>query len=431
MAPRPHSRTGWLLVAAGVSAVVAASCGADDAIAPRPVVNSAACRDFDQLMPNLVKALSTGRTENLKFVVEKYLLAEDPTGGPPPINDVLRAIFATVNGFTRGPAELGAPKDELCAPTPPALDSVNGLCELRRTLDLLIHEGKGIDAIAVIDPQVTSMINYLIGKGKDGTPHYETVNVVTKMCSQDIDCQLADGLDLIIALSTFLATPRGKQMGDNLQALATKGTITSFLDPNSLTEDQFVAIARALVTAILGSDANALDNLPLPQSVMTDLKPVLDDLKLIIDPNFRPNIIGPTKKALNCLNKKDTNYDIVRAVYRLALRDKLPEFGLTRLVGIISGLQQVDQRGSLIYLMRVMAQAVRADEQAIDSAARVCRTVLSTKAAAGQARSNAELVLPVAQELFAGGIVNETICAVDTLIYGCAGGKPQPACGIK
>jgi hypothetical protein len=419
-----------MLVVAGVAAVGLA-CGADDLQAPKAVVNTAACRSFEELMPNLVRAISTGRTENLKFVIEKYLLAEDPSGGPPPINDVLRAIFALVNGFTAGPGEPGAPKGELCGTPAPPLESANGLCELRRTLDLLIHDGKGIDAINVIDPQIKSSIDYVTGKGKDGTPHYETVNVVGKMCSQDVDCQLSDGLDLVIALATFLATPDGKLMGDHLQALATKGTITSFLDPASLTEDGFVAIARALITAVLGSDANALDNLPLPQSVQMDLKPVLDDLKRIIDPNFRPNIIGPTKKALNCFNKKDVNYDLPRMIYRLALRDKLPEFGLTRLVGIISGLQSVDARGSLIYLLKVMAQAVRADEQAIDSAARVCRTLLSTKQVSGQQRSNAELVLPVVGELFAGGIVNETICAADTLIYGCAGGKPQPACGLK
>lgn len=426
---RSDTRAGWLLVAAGVAAVATASCGADDAVAPRAPANPAACRDFDQLMPNLVKAISTDRIKPLREVVENHLLAEDPTGGPPPINDVLRAIFALVNGLGSGAAEPGSAPDQLCAAPPPPLESANGLCELRRTLELLIHDGKGIDAIAVIDPQVTAMINYLIGKGKDGTPHYETVNVVTKMCSQDIDCQLADGLDLVIALTTYLATPDGKRFGDNLQALAQKGTITSFLDPSSLTEDGFVAIARALITAVLGSDATALDNLPLPQEVMTDLKPVLDDLKKIIDPNFRPNIIGPTKKALNCVNKKDLNYDLVRAVYRLALRDQLPEFGLTRLTGIIGGLQQVDQRGSLIYLVKILAQGVRADEQAIDSAARVCRTVLSTRPQPNQVRHNADMVLTVAGELFAGGVVNESICAMDTLIYGCAGGS-QPACGL-
>lgn len=427
---RPHAVGGWAFAASGLLAIAIAACGADEMEAPPAPANPSSCRSFDELMPNLVRAVNTGRTENLRFVVEKYLLAEDPSGGPPPVNDVLRALFALVNGFARGNAEPGAPKDQLCATPPPPLESANGLCELRRTLDLLIHDGRGIDAFAVLDPQITSATSYLIGKGKDGTPHYETVNVVTKMCAQDVDCQLADGLDLVIALSTYLATPDGKAFGDRLQALATKGTITSYLDPTSLTEDGFVALGRAMFTAILGADPTALDNLPLPGAVKADLQPVLDDLKKMLDPNFRPNIMGPLKKGLNCVTKKDTNAELLRAVYRLALRDKLPEFGLTRLTGIIGGLQQVDARGSLIYLMNLLARGVRADEQAIDSAARVCRTILSTKAAAGQTRSNAELVLPVVAELFAGGIVNEAICASDTLIYGCAGGK-QPACGIK
>ena len=65
--------------------------------------------------------------------------------------------------------------------------------------------------------------------------------------------------------------------------------------------------------------------------------------------------------------------------------------------------------------------------QAIDSAAKVCRTLLSTRPPAGQAQSNAQLALLVIADFFAAGIVVEGICAIDTLIFGCTGG-PQPAC---
>ena len=68
-----------------------------------------------------------------------------------------------------------------------------------------------------------------------------------------------------------------------------------------------------------------------------------------------------------------------------------------------------------------------ADEQAVDSAASVCRTLFSTKVEAGQAKSNAELALPVVGDLFAAGIGNELLCAIDTLVWGCSGGT-QPAC---
>ena len=90
-------------------------------------------------------------------------------------------------------------------------------------------------------------------------------------------------------------------------------------------------------------------------------------------------------------------------------------------------------RGALIHLLGTIATAIRNDEQAIDSSAKVCRTLLSTDAntrlADGgiQAQSNAQLALPVVGDLLAAGIVSEGICAIDTLIYGCAGG-PQPAC---
>jgi hypothetical protein len=110
-------------------------------------------------------------------------------------------------------------------------------------------------------------------------------------------------------------------------------------------------------------------------------------------------------------------------VYRLAIEEQCPEFGLTRLTSAVKGLQDVDQRGSIIYLLNVIARAVRTDELAIDSAANVCRTVFSNSGNP----SNARLALPVAADLVKSGVINEGICAADTLLFGCAGGQ-QPAC---
>ena len=71
--------------------------------------------------------------------------------------------------------------------------------------------------------------------------------------------------------------------------------------------------------------------------------------------------------------------------------------------------------------------AVRSDELAIDSAANVCRTIFSTAKPLGAAQSNAQLALPVVADLVKAGVVNEAICAIDTLLFGCAGGV-QAAC---
>ena len=189
-----------------------------------------------------------------------------------------------------------------------------------------------------------------------------------------------------------------------------------------------VAIARTLITAIPGADAtslrNAFDTLPLPMQVKMDLQPVVDDLVKIL---AHPELMNPLKRSLNCLTMEDRNLDTVRMIYRLAIEEACPEFGLTRLAGVLQGVQDVDKRGSLIFIAGTLASAVRNDELAVDSAANVCRTVFSTAKAPGEAQSNAQLALPVVGELVKAGVLNEGICAIDTLLFGCAGGI-QPAC---
>lgn len=426
-----------LLALGFASAFVALSCGAENLDAP-PAEQRAdlmQCRGLDALMPNFVQAVSQSRTEGLKHLVETQLLTPLREGDSPPVNDVLRSIFRTLDGYARKPPEAGAQGADYCAPTqsPPPLDAANELCEMRRALDVLVHQGKGIEAIDLLEPQLNTGLNYITGngldcKGRQRTAHYEVAAIVSAMCTQDANCQLSNGLDLVIAFTAYARTPDGKALIEHLNALATKTSILSLLDPNSLTEDDMVAIVRGLLPAIFGADAAGLENafnaLPLPAEVKTDLAPVVDDLKKIL---LRPELITPVRRALTCYNGKDKNLDLVRMIYRLAIEEGCPEFGLTRLTEALKGVQDVDQRGSLIYLAGTLATAVRSDETAIDSSAIVCRTLFSTARAPGEARSNAELALPVAADLVRNGVINEGICAIDTLIFGCAGG-PQPAC---
>lgn len=426
------------LVATVGGVVLGAACGAENAEAP-PAENRADimhCRSFGQLMPNFVAALSQGRTENLKTVVEKQLLKPEREGDAPPVNDVLRAIFKTLSAFAAKPPEAGASAGEYCAPTnnPPPLERANELCEMRRSLDVLVHQGKGIDAIGLLEPQIVIMLNYLTGRGLDckgrpRTPHYEVSSIISGMCSQNAQCQLNNGLDLLIAFTAYSRTPDGKALMEHLNALASKQSITGLLDPSKLTESDTVAIVRGVLPAIQNADAvafeNAFNNLPLPQEVKDDLRPVVEDLKKILG---RADLVEPMKKGLNCYSDRDKNLDLVRMVYRVALEEKCPEFGLTRLTEALKGVQEVDQRGSLMYLAGTVAVAIRNDETAVDSTAKVCQLLFSTSARPpNETRSNAELALPVAAELVQAGLINEGICAADTLIFGCAGGM-QPAC---
>jgi len=205
-------------------------------------------------VPNFLAIINSGRTANLACVVRTHLLAGRTPADTPPINDVLRALFALLNGFAHQPAEADAVPGTLCAPDAqpdggawpadagvwPAVDQANQLCEMRRTLYVLIHEGKGIDAVGLLDPQVSGAIDYITGKGKDATPHYEVSGAISRMCSQNAQCQLSNGLDLLIALSAYLEDPAGKKTLADLKALLASPTIQMFLNsaaPNSLTED--------------------------------------------------------------------------------------------------------------------------------------------------------------------------------------------------
>ena len=423
--------------------LVFAACGAENAVAPEAekTADIRECRGFEQLMPNFLKIISEGKTQNLKRLVENQLLVSDRQDVPPPINEVLRALFQTLSRFAQKPAEPGATKGEFCVATalPPAvqqppLTSANELCEMRRALDLLVHQGKGIDAINLIEPQALTLVNYLTGTGNDckGRPrvaHYEVSGVVSQFCTQNANCQLTDGLDMVIGLTAYVNTPDGKLLVLHLNQLAAKPSITSLLDPQALTEPGMVSIARTLITAVQGAtDAaaltNAFDSLPLPAPVKMDLQPVVSDLGKILN---HPELMTPLRRSLNCLTMEDRNLDTVRMLYRLAIEESCPEFGLTRLTGVLKGIQDVDQRGSLIFIAGTLATAVRNDELAVDSAADVCRTVFSTARAPGEAQSNAQLALPVVGDLVKNHVVNEGICAIDTLLFGCAGGV-QPAC---
>ncbi len=435
-----------LLPLSALMFAIAFACGADNLDAPHadPVFlpdggTPVQCKSFEQLMPGFVTAINQGRTENLRKVIKDHLLVPEREGDPPPINDTLRAVFATLTTFSHKPPELGAPKNQLCAATPPPLSVANEMCELRRALDLLVHQGQGIAALKLVDPQLSALVNYIIGKGPDGKPHYEVAHVLSAQCSQDAECQLSSGLDLVVALSHYLETAEGKKLLADLDTLTSTGLGDGGLPLNlgALQENDVVGLSKILLGALQAGTPADLDNLlnnPLLSPYKMTLTPIIDDLKVVLDPKHDPNLITPTRAVLNCITKKDPNSEVVRMIYRLALGpNKLPEFGFTKLIAALNGVRDVDKRGALIHLLGTIATAIRIDEQAIDSSAKVCRTLLSTDTntvlldGGVQAQSNAQLALPVVGDLLKAGIVSEGICAIDTLIYGCAGGS-QPAC---
>lgn len=433
-------RVRWKVGVAGLVGLVLgagiAACGAEEHFPVAPA-NVQQCRSFEQLMPNFVKAIDQGQTANLKRVIEKQLLKPLREGQPPPVNEVMRAIFSTLTRFANEPPERGAAAGQLCA-AGDALSGVplsegNDLCELRRALQVLVHDGKGVEAIGLFTPQMQTILDDVTGTGqtcdgkKSRTAHYAVAEVIGGFCAQNATCRLRDVLDLVAAFADYFYTPEGRTLVGDLNDLANKPAILGLLDPSKLTEADTVAIARALIPAVRGADADAFEKafsqLPLDDGVKAALRPLVDDLKKIL---LRPELMGPIRQGLACLTSADKNDEVVRLLYRVAIAEKCPEFALERLTSVLKGLQAVDTRGSLIFVAGAVARPVRSDDSAVDSAAQVCRTFFSSDIAPGEVMTNAQLVLPVVDQLVREGIINEAYCAGDTLVFGCTGG--QPAC---
>jgi hypothetical protein len=87
------------------------------------------------------------------------------------------------------------------------------------------------------------------------------------------------------------------------------------------------------------------------------------------------------------------------------------------LVATTKALRESDPRGSVPELLALWVDALGTDRESVDAIAFVCRTVFS----------GAQDALPAVADIFEQGIIRESLCAADTLVYGCSGGD-QPAC---
>lgn len=386
-------------------------------------------------MPRFQQVIESGAFAGLKEVMSSSLLTvEGRPGEPPPVNDVMRAAFRILGSWARLPPEAGAPEGEKCALEPPPIASANTLCEARRAMDTLLHEGKGVEALVLADPVIGAVLDYIVGRPpSSSTPHYEVAGVLAGMCQQNRACQLTDTLDLVIALVAFLETPDGAGALDRAIAMVRDPAVAPYFNNDGKQfgdEAGIVGLVEVLLTMVKGmEDPAVLDDLPLdalPEDLHPAVRGALADLKLLLDPNRVPNVLAPMKKVVTCYTTQDPRSEAVRMVYRLGFTQDLPEFGIYSLVDTLDGVRKQDPRGSLLFVARKLLEDLRKDELAADAAAQVCATLLSNDSSGGGI-SNAELVLPGLATAFDAQVMPELLCAVDTLVYGCSGGE-QPAC---
>jgi hypothetical protein len=424
-----------VFISAAAGAILAGgACGADNQEAPAPPAPAQpACRSFEELMPNFVAAISNGGTDGLKQVVETYLINPPQPNEPAPAADVLRALTQAVAALAAYPPEPGAAAGEICAdpPTPiPPLSQANPLCELRRVLDSLVHAGNGLTALGLLDPLLSGALDYIIGRlPSSSLPHYEVAGEISGLCEQSAVCQTDDTLDLVIALTSYLGTSNGKQFVGDVATLVNNPALAPYLTDNGAQYGGpagVQALVQILIQTLeglqsasqLGSALSSVISV-LPADIQPDVETVVNDLEQML----QPAVLNPLKRVLNCYSAVDQSSpqpgSVVLMVYNLAFSADLPAFQIGSLITTIQGLQNTDQRGSLLYLVNLFATLIRNDPTAPTSLGEVCSTIFTP--------SNASLALPDIATLFEQGVGGEAVCAVDTLIYGCSG-STQPAC---
>jgi len=287
---------------------------------------------------------------------------------------------------------------------------------------------------------VGSVLGYVVGRPPAATTsHYEVAQVMADMCQQNATCQMADTLELVQAFVAYARDPANAAALARTEALLADPMLESFLRDDAegnpyVGEEGMVAIVDLLLPAVLGlEDPSELRKAAqplleeLPPQLREQVEPALGDMEVLLSPTREPNVLRPLKRVVHCYQVQDGERHLVRMLYQLMLVADVPELRPAHLARVLRGLRETDARGSLLFLADRLVGALRQDERALDAAARVCRTLLSTEVAPGQTHSSAQLALPAVADLFAAGIAGEALCAADTLVYGCSGGA-QPAC---
>lgn len=409
---------------------------------------------MSELAPAFVRIVTDETAApRLKTVVEQYLLKPEREGAPPPIVSLVRIGFGVISDFALDACERGSP----CGPggnpcndaSPPAPIVANRMCLLRRLLATFVHEGRGLEALQLVDPVVYSVLAYLDGRPPvAGAKHPEVAGLFARACSSPGLCKPDATLDLFSALLAYFRPPRGKDALNAINALwnnpalsGPDGFITHLNVENQLGEEGYVLLLKFLLSAVLQmkADATWFDNLDgvltqyvypaIDDSKQPGLRAQIDQVRAVLrdalDPRRPEPVLKPLQKVVYCINQIDKNGDLLRMLYRLAFEAKA--VGMRDLLKAAEGMFAIDEKGVVVETVRALVEAIRRDDQGVAAALEVCAVALDTAPDATGA-SNAGHVVEVMADLFQGGAVGEMLCVADTLLYGCAGGGTQPAC---
>ncbi|HUJ24484.1 MAG TPA: hypothetical protein VLW85_00585 [Myxococcales bacterium] len=324
----------------------------------------------------------------------------------------------------------------------------NRMCELRRTLDVLLNQNGGNAIIGNPDVRkvVLSLLDYVQGK-TDGQTHYDLLTPLGRMAAADsATCDPAALWTLLDTMLGYLTPATATTMLGNLQTLLADPYTKSFL--SNLTQnggtsgrDSMILLVHGLSPAITGAASGAdalaainklLDSLvygssSVPQQFKDEVKAVMDSTSAMLAD--QTGIFPPLQKLVACAGSPQvrcidpsscTNHDdqLIGALYDILSRSEAQGgVDLATLVGALKALTTADQTGEVDRALRMIIQGIEgspdptAPHDARDAVAQLAKDALTA--------DEGQKLLPALSVLIENQVVPEFLGFMQDLLYTC------------
>lgn len=367
-----------------------------------------------------------------------------------PLADILQLTFRGVATISRDPPEPGAPDGSKCvsAVVAQGLDPTqrNRLCELRRSLDVLLLQNGGQQLLN--DPNVSAtvvaLIHYVEGK-LDGTPHYDLFTGLGRMAQNPGAaggrCDPHNLYNLLDAAFAYLTPEAAASLLGTLQTLLNDPYTKQFLGNlstgnNASGRDSIVVLVNGLQPALVAAASGTAllkvvndqvltpfvyKSSTAPQQFKDEVKAVVDQISLLL--GDQSGIFPPLQDALACIgdpvircadanNCTDHVNDLVGALYGVLSRPQASGgLDLATLLGAVKTLVSLDSTGQTARTLRLVIKSINDSQEATDGVAQLLAQVLTPELGMK--------LLPTLDAMVQSSVLGEFLSLLDDLLYSC------------
>jgi hypothetical protein len=395
-----------------------------------------------------------------------------------PLDDVIGLALRGMATIAVDPPEPGAPASPppgcLSAQAAAALpiNQRNRMCELRRTLDVLLEQNGG--AKVIDDPQVqkvlVSLLNYVQGKGPDGQTHYDLLTPIGRMAKADnqwcdpaalwalLDHALGyltpqSASALLSSVQTLLADPYTRTFLASLNAggASSQGRDAIIVLINTLSPSIYTAPNGAAALSAINTLLSSLvfDTTGVPQQFKDEVRAVIG-----VDPNTnqcpapgaasrgglcdllsdQAGLFPPLASVLQCASSPlircidparcDPSHDnqLIGALYDvIAPPEAQGGIDLATLVGALRTLTSRDQTGQTGRTLRLIVQGIEGSPDPNDL--HLARDAVVSLAADALTAEEGKKLLPALSVLIQDQVVPELLSFLQDILCTC---KPPP-----